>query len=342
MKLKYEQESGSEFDEVSDIAIRLKVLAGEIYNAQANFEWLKNQMFVTTASGEYLDYIASQRGLKRKSATKAQSEIVFSISQAIDHTIIIPQGTVVATADPEPIRFCTTEDEEITAGNTLVSIYAEAEKAGSSGNVEAGKVVVAVSVPSEIETVTNPYTFTDGEDEESDDELRERIRKTFINQSNGTNSAFYEQLALSVEGVVKVGVVAQVRGVGTVNVYVCGNDSAVGSIALAEVQALMDEARELNVDVQVFNAAFREYEVIFTAVAKTGYSAEEVIQKCKQASVDYINSLPAGGRLYLSALGKCLLETGCIENYEFSNYMQNQSVSKAECFKPGPITITVE
>ena len=69
MKKKYEQVSSSEFDEASDIAIRMKVLAGEIYNAQVNADWLKRQMFVTTASGEYLDYFASQRGLERKQRT---------------------------------------------------------------------------------------------------------------------------------------------------------------------------------------------------------------------------------------------------------------------------------
>ena len=43
MKAKYIEESGSEFLETSDIAIRLRVLAGEIYNAQTSLEWLKNR-----------------------------------------------------------------------------------------------------------------------------------------------------------------------------------------------------------------------------------------------------------------------------------------------------------
>ena len=62
MKNRYIEESGSDFDEKSDIAVRLKVLAGEIYNAETSIEWLKRQIFVTTASGEFLDEIAEQRG----------------------------------------------------------------------------------------------------------------------------------------------------------------------------------------------------------------------------------------------------------------------------------------
>ena len=52
MKARYEQESGFEIDEASDIAVRLKVLAGEIYNMETTLDWTKRQMFASTATGE--------------------------------------------------------------------------------------------------------------------------------------------------------------------------------------------------------------------------------------------------------------------------------------------------
>ena len=342
MKAKYQEESGSTFDEASDIAIRLKVLAGEIYNAQVNFEWLKNQMFAETASGEYLDYIAIQRGLTRKNAVKAQGEITFYISEAIDYDIIIPAGTVVATADSEPLRFCTIEDEEITAGNTLVSVYAEAEVAGSAGNIAIGKAVVPVSVPAEIESVSNRDAYVGGEDEETDSELRERIRNTFTNQSNGTNKAYYEQLALSIDGISKAGVVPKVRGTGTVDVYVCGSESEADAEALSKLQVLVDVERELNVDVEVLNANFKSYDLTVAVVAKNGYSDQEIVEKCTDAFKSYIKALPIGAKVYLSAIGKVLLDTGCIENYEFDVYMDNLEVSDSQCVKAGNIEITVK
>ena len=341
MKQKYIAESDGNFDEASDIAIKMRVLAGEIYNAKVNFEWLKNQMFVTTASGEYLDYIAMQRGLKRKQAKKAQGEIMFKISQPIDHTIIIPKGTVVATQDEVPVRFVTTEQEEITRGNTLVSIYAEAEQVGSQGNISPDKAVVLVSVPAEIETASNPYDFEGGEDAESDLALRERIQRTYKSQSNGTNAAYYEQLAMSVSGIAKAGVVAKVRGVGTVNLYVCGREEAVSSEVKAELQALVDKERELNVDVKVYDANFIDYDLTVKVVPKSGYSTSEVTQKCSDAFRQYIYSIPIGGKLYLSAIGKYLLDTDCIENYEFDVYMQNKEVSGSQCFRVGEISIVV-
>lgn len=341
MKEKYELESETEIDEKSDVAIRLKVLAGEIYNAQVNFEWLKNQMFADTASGEYLDYIATQRGLQRKNAVKAQGEIIFSIPQAVEHNIIIPIGTVVATDDSSPIRFCTTEEGEISAGNTLVSVYAEAVNAGRSGNVKKNMATVGVSVPTEIETVRNPYAFTGGEDEETDNELRERIRSSFVNQSNGTNKAYYEKLALTVEGIAKASAVAQVRGSGTVNLYVCSSDGDADSSAIAKVQTIVSKERELNVDVKVYNAVSVSYDLSVKITAKNGYSESEVINACKTAFEKYINSIPIGGKFYLSALGKALLETDCVENYEYDTEMQNKTLSASQRFKAGTAEIKV-
>ena len=51
----YEEKSGCRPEAVSDIGLRLRVLAGEIYRAQEQVAWLKRQAFPQTAEGEYLD-----------------------------------------------------------------------------------------------------------------------------------------------------------------------------------------------------------------------------------------------------------------------------------------------
>ena len=67
MKRRYQEECGFEIDEASDVAIRLRVLAGEIYNMQTTLEWTKRQFFPETAAGEYLDHLARQREIGRAS-----------------------------------------------------------------------------------------------------------------------------------------------------------------------------------------------------------------------------------------------------------------------------------
>ena len=363
MKNAYEHETGDSFNEVSDIAIRLKVLAGEIFKLQTNLEWWKRQMFAVSASGECLDKLASQRGIERKKAMKSTGEITFNISQPCSHDIIIPKGCVVATADLVPIRFVTTEDEEISAGNTLVNtnlfpvsdnqfflvnrikggfVYAEAEQAGSNGNIGLGCAVVPVSVPTEIETVTNREKFTGGCDAETDDELRKRIRDTYINTSNGTNAAYYEQLALTVDGVAKASAVGKVRGVGTVNVYVTGADASLGTNVVAKVQSLLEKQRELNVDVIVSNAQRTACNMSVVAYAEDGYSSNEVKELLKNAFAEYVNSIPIGGTFRLSELGARLIDTGCITNYNWNTDMQDVTVAKSQCFTVGTVTIGVK
>lgn len=342
MKTRYEQESGAQFFDASDIAIRLRVLAGEIYNAQVNMEWIKNQMFVETATGQRLDYLAKQRGLERKPAQKAQGEITFFISEPVDHTIIIPKGCVASTAEEVPRRFVTTEDEEIAQGNVLVSVYAEAEKAGSDGNAALGTVTVAVDVPSEVEWVQNREPYTGGTDEESDEMLRERIRDSYLRLPNGTNAAYYEQLALTVEGISKAKAVGRVRGSGTVNVYVSGDGTEPADTAVNNAQALLSSKRELNVNVLVAKANLVDFDLDVIVYKREEFSDSEVTAKCKEAFENFIKQLDIGEKLYLSALGKALLDTGCILNYEFNVQMDDTPVAQSQCFKARNVSVLVK
>ena len=146
---------------------------------------------------------------------------------------------------------------------------------------------------------------------------------------------------MSVSGIEKAGVVPKVRGTGTVNIYVCGREERVSDEVKAELQTLVNKERELNVDVQVYHAGFVDYDLDVTVVPKSGYSISEVTEKLTTAFKEYIYTLPIGGKLYLSSIGRYFLDTDCIENYEFNMLMQNKEVSGSQCFRAGKINITV-
>lgn len=340
MKEKYEQESGFELDSASDIAIRLRVLAGEIYNAGCNYEWLKRQMFAESAQGEYLDYLAAQRGLQRKAAAKAKGTLTFSVDEPLNYPIAIPAGTVVATNGETPIRVYTTEDSVLPQATYSVTVAAEAEQAGYNGNIASGTAEVPVSVPAGIDSVTNSV-FRRGDDEESDTELRERIRDSYISRPNPANAAFFKQLALTVDGVDKVGTVDHAAGAGSVGVYVAGKDYDVTAETLSEVSALLAANKPIGSIVEVSRAYHIDYDLTVTVQAVAGYEPAEVTELITNAFTAYVGSLDVGARLYLSNLGKYLFDTGCIENYEFDSSMQNESASGSEFFRPGDISITV-
>lgn len=52
MQQTFQELAGFSADDASDLGIRLKVLAGEVYSLLNGVEWLKNQMFPQTAHVE--------------------------------------------------------------------------------------------------------------------------------------------------------------------------------------------------------------------------------------------------------------------------------------------------
>lgn len=58
--------AGYPADDASDIGIRLRVLAGEVYSLTAAMDWLEQQFFAQTAQGEQLDLRAREHGIQRR------------------------------------------------------------------------------------------------------------------------------------------------------------------------------------------------------------------------------------------------------------------------------------
>lgn len=139
---------------------------------------------IDTAIGNDLDERARQFNpalITRLMAQKATGEVQFSRTGTVG-AVTIAIGTeieVPAEGAAEPITFITTEEGTISAGNTdsnLVDVVAK--EAGAPGNVSADTVTGFVSKPSGVDTVTNPSTFTNGRDLESDDAFRQRLKNS--------------------------------------------------------------------------------------------------------------------------------------------------------------------
>ena len=100
--------TGMQADDASDIGIRMKVLAGEVYSCYGYLDWIKRQMFAQTATGEQLDLHANQRGLARKAAAPAYGSHTFSMEEALWYDVDIPVGTVCAVSGQHALRYETT------------------------------------------------------------------------------------------------------------------------------------------------------------------------------------------------------------------------------------------
>lgn len=321
MKEKYTELSGNNIPEGSDIDIRMKVLAGEIFENEVSLDFIKRQMFASTATGVYLDKHAQDRGITRNSAVKARGEVAFTVETAREEPIIIPKGTIVGTSGDECVRFVTDRPATLNAGNLGVDVPCTAEIAGFEGNIGEWAIDVIISNVVGIDDVSNSDPFTGGSDAESDESLRGRVLNTYVSISNGTNAAYYKKLAESVEGVKSANVISHARGAGTVDVYVGGYNGQVSSAVIANVQRILDEQRELNVDIQVSAASAVNITVGIRVMIKSGYDFNDVASRIRQALDSYITSLGVGDDILEVYMTRVIIGVeGVYDFYWVNNY----------------------
>jgi len=337
MQNKFTSLAGYSPDEASDIGIRMKVLAGEVYSLHSALEWLKQQTFAQTAQGEQLDLRAQERGITRKAPVAAKGTLVFSRATPLWYSAVVPAGTVCSTAGENPVRYVTLEDAVLPQGQLTVAVPAKAEKGGREGNAQPGTISVMVTPPVSMENVTNPQAFTGGEDSESDGELRTRLLQSYSGRNNGANAAFYREFALQYDGVYSVGVIPRENGPGTVGVYLGGRGTTPADEVVAQVQKDLDKAREINVAVHVAAAKTISVDVQIAVLPASGYSSEESIAAAQNAIKAYFRELSVGEPVLAAAMGASVLATGAVKNYAFT--FCDRSVAANELAVSGVLTV---
>nr|WP_319489379.1 baseplate J/gp47 family protein [uncultured Caproiciproducens sp.] len=310
--------SGYAPDDASDIGIRMKVLAGEVYSISSAIDWLKMQTFAQSAQGDQLDLRAQERGLARKQPFAASGQITFQRGTPLWYDASIPAGTVCSTSGDNPVRYATTEAAILKSGDLSVAVSAKAEQGGRSGNTQPGTITVMVTPPPAIEGVTNQSAFSGGEDSESDSEFRARLMQSYASISNGTNAAFYRECALKYDGVYSVGVVPRENGAGTVSLYLGGRGGTPPAEVISRVQSDLNLLREVNVDVKAAAAQTVPVNINISITPSNAVAEEDALAACERVIRDYFDDLSVGEPVILTALGVRIFASGKIKNYIYN------------------------
>ena len=337
MRSRYLELTGFDADSASDIGIRLKVLAQQAALLYERAEELESQVFPQTSTGEYLGLHAQTRGITRKPPVAADGMLRFRREIAPAHDIPIPAGVICATRQSPGLRFETTQEGILRAGELFADVPAKCMTAGAIGNAAAGSVCVPVAGAVGISHVENPLPFSGGADGESDRELRERLLESYRNISNTTNRAFYYDLAMSMEGVESVNVIPRRRGRGTVDVVVA---AASPESAIAALEADFAEKKEVNVDVSVYAASvvYRGFGLQIDPAPDHPY--ESVEENALEAALAYVSGLRVGEPLLLARLGNTLLMAEGVRNYRITGLASDITPAGTEVIRPGDITIS--
>lgn len=180
------------------------------------------QTYIETANGLWLDGRVIEGGITRDSATYAKKLGVFKTQ--LDEPCQISIGQSFSTVGDTILNYTAVqvyvnEDGDVVPGSYIM----QCNTVGSVGNSYIGRIVpndyIEKLASAEITTLLYP-----GEEEESDDSLRERFLANLMKTAFGGNIAQYRQWAKEIPGIGGVQVYPVCAGGGTVKLSIIDTD----------------------------------------------------------------------------------------------------------------------
>jgi|LSQX01.1.fsa_nt_gb uncharacterized phage protein gp47/JayE len=260
-------------------------LAPAAYKLAEAYFMLRNYVdlfFADTAVGEYLSRRTAEIGIVRRPATKAIRKIVT--------TGPVDVGTRWGLEDTTYIIIDKITDFEYKA---------ECEQPGSVGNVYSGlldNIDNISGVTAELIDILIP-----GENEETDESLRQRYFESLVSQAYGGNIVDYKQKVKALPGVGGVKVEPVWNGGGTVKLIIIDSDyNKPSSTLIDEIQTAVDPEQNqgkgygiapIGHVVTVVGVDEKEIDVEPEITLQTGYTWEDVKPAVEAAINDYFAEL---------------------------------------------------
>jgi uncharacterized phage protein gp47/JayE len=275
--------------------------------------------FLDGATGADLTQLAHDRGVDRYEGSFAVGTVTFSRVSTGAGAGIIPAGTKVASradATGQFSIFTTDIDCSFGALDLTKQVTCTCTKIGPQGNVSGGDGTtnsgpvnrILDNIFDSIITVNNPGIndrFAGGTDEETDEDLRDRVRGFFLTQARGTIAALIFG-AKTVTGVARVSV--RVDDAGVVTMYVADADGN-GNQAMADaVKLAIDGTDTVSGWRDAADVVYVTYGVIYTQnvnltlTVRTGVDVTALTTRVSQAVISRVGRLNPGETLYLDMI----------------------------------------
>jgi uncharacterized phage protein gp47/JayE len=191
-------------------------MSGLAHLTMLYLDWLAKQLMPDTAETEWLDrhgviWLVNADGSKgRKVATYASGDIQYEGTSGV----VIPVGALLTGANGVQYQTVT---EAMIGADGLGRGQAVALTAGTIGNLPDGTVIAPVQPVAGLDLATLFGDMSGGVDQETDDQLRERILFRIQNPPMGGSQADYVIWAMQVPGVTRAWAGSE-QGPGTITV----------------------------------------------------------------------------------------------------------------------------
>lgn len=249
--------------------------AAELAQLYIELDVVLNQTFADTATHEYLERRCAERGIIRTPATFAVVQGVFTPTNV----------------DVTGQRFsCGNYNYTVVSGSNGVCELM-CETSGEAPNAILGQLI-PINYINGLQTATITEVLIPGENEETDDDLRERYFDSLSSQAFGGNVADYEQKTKAVDGVGGVKVTPVAFGGGTVLLTIIASDYSVPSETLiGSVQTAMESIAPIGHVVTVDGVTATPITIATEITYESGWDWSSSGEYIKSAIDEYFLSL---------------------------------------------------
>lgn len=337
--------SGGIFYTLLMVVLRIRIECAELFRS------ILNNMFVSHASGTWLDLKLADYGKKRKKAQKARGYVTVKRSGEGD-AIKIPKGHVFKTEtdiNGEELRFFVTENTVLQKGASSVDVIVEAEKEGSRYNVPPGQISKTLVYLGELDSISNgeDWIIREGSDTEDDESFRGRGLRSWAELSQRAIEDSFINAAESVAGVLFAQAdCAHPRGQGTVDVIVTGTAGGATEGLLKEVRAAVDKIAGPYDNILVKSSQNIEQDIAVTVTIGDAALTDEEVERRVEAILTELLAVRKGRKLNelnLSDINHAIREgLSSATNVKITTPGDDVLLTKDKVITLGAVTVTVK
>lgn len=337
--------SGGIFYTLLMVVLRIRIECAELFRS------ILNNMFVSHASGTWLDLKLADYGKKRKKAQKARGYVTVKRLGEGD-AIKIPKGHVFKTEtdiNGEELRFFVTENTVLQKGASSVDVIVEAEKEGSRYNVPPGQISKTLVYLGELDSISNgeDWIIREGSDTEDDESFRGRGLRSWAELSQRAIEDSFINAAESVAGVLFAQAdCAHPRGQGTVDVIVTGTAGEATEGLLKEVRAAVDKIAGPYDNILVKSSQNIEQDIAVTVTIGDAALTDEEVERRVEAILAELLAVRKGRKLNelnLSDIKHAIREgLSSATNVKITTPGDDVLLTKDKVITLGAVTVTVK
>ena len=309
-----------------------------------------NNLFVSHATGVWLDLKMADYSKKRKKSQKTQGLVTVSRLDADGEAVKIPKGTVFKTVQDingEELRFFALEAAVLQKGAQTVEVPVEAELEGTRYNVPQEQITRTLTYLGEVSVSnTKDWITREGSDTEDDESARTRTLRSWSELAQRAIEDTFINTAESVPGVL----FAQAdclhpRGQGTVDVIVTGTAGEATEGLLNDVRKAVAQIAGPYDNILVKSSVTMPQDIAVTVTVSNAPDNSQIENRV-QTILTGLLAVRKGRRLHELTCSdiNLAIRSGCdtVTNAVVTVPAADVRLSRDKVIIPGAISVTVE